>query len=185
MKEAFFTAYLSNHNNFKQLPMPAGSGVLIGMDELSDKNEVIFVGKNLVEMGYKVYTDSNELQSLYQSFGIKSRIFIPGNDEAFISTLSDRRIARELFTVCDIKMAVSFSKIRPRTKEDRSYMLRRCAVDFGVGLVNESKTAVLLIQALKEYKIMGRKKEGASNSWQAFVGEPSTAEISKKSVEAN
>lgn len=174
VKEAMFTSYFSNHNNFKELPIPESSGILIGMDELTSIEELLYIAKTMRKMDYSIYTDSNKTRDLILSNGIDCETFIThsGNSEAeadnFCKVLSDRRQSREIFTTKQIRMVISLCRHRPRTL-DRSYMLRRCAVDFGIGLLNESKTAVLLTQAMDDYKSLKRSKSDACVSWQEWL----------------
>lgn len=137
----------------------------------------------LEKMGYIILTDTPTTQLLLQEGGVVCKTFIEGSgnasavvgpldifDEAAVrKTLSDRRIARQLFTQNKISMVISFAKARPRSGNDLSYIYRRCAVDFGIGLINDSKTAVLLTQALAKYTSGQYGKQQSAVSWQSWV----------------
>ncbi|KAJ3077573.1 carbamoyl-phosphate synthase (glutamine-hydrolyzing) cpa2, partial [Quaeritorhiza haematococci] len=160
VKEALFASYFANHNSgFKTLPLPSGSGVLIGTDALSDPAEVVYVARKMGGMGYKIVVDLESTTGrLLKSHGVKytplitpptTTTTVPSESSNFITTFSDRRQALKIFSSHSIALAISFSKARPRTKEDVGYVMRRSAVDFGVALLNEAKSATVLVQAME------------------------------------
>lgn len=130
IQQAFYTAHVSNHTNFKALPMPLGSNIILSGDKIFCK-DINHLAESFHSMGYNIILDSPESVSVpHLSF-----------DK---SILDDSQKCRDFFT--SVSLVVSLFK----TKDSNSYQIRRTAVDFGVGLLNEVNTSLLFAQSLKE-----------------------------------
>ncbi|TPX50140.1 carbamoyl-phosphate synthase (glutamine-hydrolysing) [Synchytrium endobioticum] len=169
VREAFYTSLISNHNNLKYLPMPSGSGVLFGIDELTRHDEATYIAKRLNDMGYKIYTDNDATTSLFRKSGIKSFPLLQGTPQTVVMQLKDRRGSKKLFTEKQIQLVVSLARMRPHTQDDLQYQIRRTAVDFGVGLLNEVKGAMVFVDALKDYHDGILTKRDGTRSWSEWV----------------
>ncbi|KAI9209868.1 carbamoyl-phosphate synthase [Polychytrium aggregatum] len=170
VKEALFTGLFSNHNNFKLLPMKAESGVLIGIDALTNLTELYYVAQKLSGMGYRIYTDKESTTDLLKTQDIASEPFVAGPESALVKVFGDRRASKALFVERDIQLVISLAAKRPEHVDDIDYLVRRSAVDFGVALVNETKGAVVLVQALDDYVKSGTKtKPQGVKSWDEWM----------------
>ncbi|KAH0392371.1 hypothetical protein KCU89_g13516, partial [Aureobasidium melanogenum] len=77
---------------------------------------------------------------------------------------------REVFEKYDIRGVFNLAKVRASSLVDEDYVMRRNAVDFGVPLFMETKTAVLFAQCMSE-KLP--KPEGIPSEvrpWASFIG---------------
>ncbi|TPX65289.1 carbamoyl-phosphate synthase (glutamine-hydrolysing) [Spizellomyces sp. 'palustris'] len=172
VKEAYFTSMYANHNNFKKLPMPEGSSIVISVDNLTNPSEAAYIAQKFINSGYKILADTELTQSVLKSNGgINAPLFVEGGERALIDTLLDRRVARALYDSHNVSLVVSLARNRPRTTDDVRYQVRRTAVDFGVGLMNEVKTSVVFAEAVEEYTKNGKVKKDAVKSWGAWTGE--------------
>ncbi|GJC92236.1 carbamoyl-phosphate synthase [Colletotrichum higginsianum] len=82
----------------------------------------------------------------------------------------DKRALREVFQKYDIRGVFNLAKARGKTIMDVDYVMRRNAVDFGVPLFMEPKTAMLFAQCMSE-KLP--RKEGIPSEvrrWSDFLG---------------
>lgn len=163
--EAYWAALLST-TGFK-IPR-AGSGVLIGGD--INKPEMARIAKTLTDSGFKLYCSSPVVEEYLNSTPYVSvkRIFFPG---------ADKRKLREVFDEFDIGMVVNLAKARGTTLTDEDYVARRNAVDFGLPLLNDAKTAELFIEAMARKIPTGGLRSYAEGripsevrSWSEFVG---------------
>ncbi|KAH7883203.1 hypothetical protein F5I97DRAFT_1903029 [Phlebopus sp. FC_14] len=163
--EAYWASLLST-TGFK-VPR-AGSGVLIGGD--TTKPEMAVVAKGLVDMGFKLYCSSEEVEEYLNNLAYVTakRIFFP---------TTDKRLLREVFDEYEIQCVVNLAKARGNGFTDEDYVARRNAVDFGLPLLNNARCAKLWMEALqKKIPKGGLKKyeEGRIpsevRSWREFVG---------------
>ncbi|OUM59821.1 hypothetical protein PIROE2DRAFT_68290 [Piromyces sp. E2] len=164
--EAYFTSTYSNHNNFKSLPIPKNSGILIARDRLTDIKEFKYIAKKLVEQNYKIYVDTKESQDILSKEKINSKIFIEGN---LSEKLQDRRYCKQKFEDDNVQMVVSLARIRPGRLDDKDYLIRRVTVDLGVGIINDSKDAILFVEALEKYNKGEYKKQQATVDWEDWI----------------
>ncbi|KAH6913948.1 carbamoyl-phosphate synthase subunit arginine-specific large [Coprinopsis sp. MPI-PUGE-AT-0042] len=163
--EAYWAALLST-TGFK-IPR-AGSGVLIGGD--INKPEMARIAKTLTDSGFKLYCSSPVVEEFLNSTPYVSvkRIFFPG---------ADKRKLREVFDEFDINMVVNLAKARGTTLTDEDYVARRNAVDFGLPLLNDAKTAELFVEAMARKIPQGGLRSYTEGripsevrSWSEFVG---------------
>ncbi|TFK20781.1 carbamoyl-phosphate synthase subunit arginine-specific large [Coprinopsis marcescibilis] len=163
--EAYWTSLLST-TGFK-VPR-ASSGVLIGGD--INKPEMARIAKKLIDMGCKLYCSSPVVEEHLNNipYVVAKRIFFPG---------TDKRKLREVFDEFEIQMVVNLAKSRGTTFTDEDYIARRNAVDFGIPLLNDAKTAELFVEAMARKIPQGGLRsyeEGRTpsevRSWSEFVG---------------
>ena len=171
VKEALFTAHLSNHNNFKNLPMKAESGVLMNIDHLTNPKEAIYLVDTLSSLGYKVFLDSKESLNSLHTNGLDTPASTLCDKESsdLIHVLQDRKTSKQLFEDANIRLVISLSGLRPKSQEDVGYLLRRNAVDYGIGLLNEPKGALIFVDALKDYKLGDKYKKDSCKSWDQWT----------------
>jgi carbamoyl-phosphate synthase large subunit len=161
LNEAYITSMFSNHNNFKHLPMTKASGVLLQSDQLSDPKEVAHIARKLLKMGYKVVVDDNFTKTMIESENIKDISLLSDNLDLL---LQNNRKTHELFQELNIECMIQFCKTRPREDTDMKYRLRSSAVSMGVGYINDSKNAVLFVDALEGYVAGLASKKSAVKS---------------------
>lgn len=181
--EAYWASLLST-TGFK-VPR-AGSGVLIGGD--ITKPEMAKIAKKLTDLGFKLYCSSSVVEEHLNATPYISvkRILFPKND---------KRKLREVFDEYEIQSVINLAKSRATTFTDEDYVARRyvlaidffwrlCsslsfrnAVDFGLPLLNEARTAELWVEALARKIPQGGLRgyvEGRVpsevRSWSEFVG---------------
>ncbi|CAE6425277.1 carbamoyl-phosphate synthase large subunit [Rhizoctonia solani AG-1 IB] len=163
--EAYWASLLST-TGFK--PPKLGSGVLIGGD--ISKPEMATVAKQLVDLGFKLYCSSHQVEDFLNSNPYVSckRIFFP---------TKDKRKLREVFDEHNIQCVVNLAKARGKDAVDEDYVARRNAVDFGLPLLNNARCAQLFVEALAKKIPEGALRpyyEGRIpsevKSWREFVG---------------
>jgi carbamoyl-phosphate synthase large subunit len=163
--EAYWTSLIST-TGFK-LPR-INSGVLIGGDVT--KPEMKTVAKGLIDLGFKLYCSSSTVEEFLNGLPYVSakKIFFPK---------TDKRKLREVFDEYDIECVVNLARSRGKDATDEDYVARRNAVDFGLPLLNNPRTAQLFVEALaKKIPQGGLRKytEGRIpsevKSWREFVG---------------
>ncbi|KAI9104643.1 carbamoyl-phosphate synthetase, arginine-specific large chain [Phlyctochytrium arcticum] len=177
--EAYFTAMYANHNNFKKLPMATGSTVVMSTDELTDPAEAAYIAETLAKAGYKIYADTQSTRSsLLQASTTQTDLPVVAPTESeLVALLQDRRTARNLFDELNISLVVSLARTRPRSTDDARYLVRRTAVDLGVGIMNEVKTATVFAQAIAKYTVGGQQKPDAVRSWAEWTGDSTVTRI--------
>ncbi len=170
--EAFLVSLLSNHQNVKQLPMPLGSSVAVGRDHLTDTREFVYICDSLNKQGYKVLTDSQATTDLLRTAGVDSNPMLykinQGEQDELIEFLKDKHKARHLFADERITLTINLARERPLTVNDHNYMMRRISVDLGVGIINDSKVACVLVDALAKYNDGTLVKRDCVHSWQEW-----------------
>ncbi|KAI9850493.1 MAG: carbamoyl-phosphate synthase (glutamine-hydrolyzing) cpa2, partial [Vezdaea acicularis] len=145
--EAYW-ASLQSTMNFR-LPQP-GEGLLFG-GELS-RTDIVQIVDYLSPLGYKLYAASEEVKQKIESEA-KGDVLV----EVIEFPKQDKRALREVFKKYDIRGVFNLAKARAKSLLDEDYVMRRNAVDFGVPLFMEPKTAVLFAQCMNQ-KLP--KKEG-------------------------
>jgi len=135
--EAYWASLLST-TGFK-VPK-AGSGVLIGGD--ITKPEMVSVAKGLIELGFKLYCSSTEVESFLNQMPYVTckKIFFPTRD---------KRKLREVFDEFDIQLVFNLAASRALDATDEDYVARRNAVDFGFPLLNNARCAQLFVESLR------------------------------------
>lgn len=163
--EAYWASLLST-TGFK-VPK-AGSGVLIGGD--TTRPEMTTVAKQLLDLGFKLYCSSPVVEEFLNDipYVTAKRIFFP---------TKDKRKLREVFDEYEIQCVINLAKSRGLTFTDEDYVARRNAVDFGLPLLNNARTAQLFVESLAKKIPHGGLRsyeEGRIpsevKSWREFVG---------------
>ncbi|KAJ3339418.1 carbamoyl-phosphate synthase (glutamine-hydrolyzing) cpa2 [Kappamyces sp. JEL0680] len=158
--EAYFTSLFANHNNFKRLPMTSGSSVLISLDELSDPKEVAYVASKLLSLGYHVVTDDQLTLDVLKHEGV-SDISVLSPDVALETLLNNTKQLGDLFAKQNVEAMFSFCRQRPREPTSLKYRIRSASVSMGLGYLNDSKNALLFVDALEAYQNGSRLKRDA------------------------
>lgn len=172
-KEAFLLAHMSNHNNFEELPMGAGSSVVFTMDELTNLEEAAYVAGKLHGLDYRLLVDVKENQerllSACDDSSLTLGLLVPSAPDAasLVKVLQDRRLSKEIFG--GVSLVLSFCQIRPLVQVDVGYLVRRSAVDFGIGLLNEPKSAMVLADALVDYLTGAKTKAESVRDWGSWI----------------
>ncbi|KZS88276.1 carbamoyl-phosphate synthase [Sistotremastrum niveocremeum HHB9708] len=163
--EAYWASLLST-TGFK-LPR-AGAGVLLGGD--ITKPEMRTIAKGLIDLGFKLYCSSVEIEEFLNDIPyVKAKkIFFP---------TKDKRKLRTVFDEYEIQCVINIARGRGQSATDEDYVARRNAVDFGLPLLNNARTAQLFVEALARKIPEGglkRYTEGRIpsevKSWREFVG---------------
>lgn len=147
----------------------AYKGVLLGGD--ISKPQLASCAQKLSKLGFKLYCSNPQVEEFLNSLPQVSakRIFFP---------LKDKRKLREVFDEYEVQFVINLAAARGKDTVDEDYVARRNAVDFGLPLLNEARTAELFVDAL------GRKlaQDGLQGyveghipsevrSWRSFVPE--------------
>lgn len=155
--EAYW-ASLQSTMNFR-MPEP-GEGILLGgSTELPELPKIV---EYLEPLGYKFYAASNDVKSHLEKSGTSIEVI------EFPKT--DKNELRKVFQKYNIRGVFNLAKSRGKTLVDEDYVMRRNAVDFGVPLFMEPKTALLFAQCMNA-KLP--RKEGIPpevKSWSEFAG---------------
>ena len=166
LHEAYW-ASIASTTGFR-VPQP-NKGVLLGGDV--NKPELTEVAKKLYNLGFKLYCSNPDVEALINSIPYVSakRIWFP---------VKDKRKLREVFDDYEIQFVINLAKYRGRDTLDEDYVARRNAVDFGLPLINEARTAVLFADTLAAKMPQGclfPYEEGRIpsevQSWHTFVPE--------------
>ncbi|KAJ3067850.1 carbamoyl-phosphate synthase (glutamine-hydrolyzing) cpa2, partial [Podochytrium sp. JEL0797] len=153
LQEAYLTSLLSNHTNFKTLPPVKGSCVLIGADAKTDGEVLKHVAGRLAAVGYKVAVDT---VATGEVVGQVVDCVVLFDGEKGKKELVDRKRALEIFKGEQVSVVVALYGERTTGTQDLGYLLRRATVDLGVGIVNESRGAVVFADSVAEYVAGGR-----------------------------
>ncbi|KAK2030854.1 carbamoyl-phosphate synthase [Colletotrichum zoysiae] len=157
--EAYWTS-LQSTMNFR-MPEP-GEGLLFGGQ--LNKEWLPTVVNYLAPMGYKLYAADKEVKEFLES-NVKGITV-----DVIEFPKEDKRALREVFQKYDIRGVFNLAQARGKTVMDVDYVVRRNAVDFGVPLFMEPKTAMLFAQCMSE-KLP--RKEGIPSEvrrWSDFLG---------------
>jgi carbamoyl-phosphate synthase large subunit len=161
LNEAYITSLFSNHNNFKNIPLNKGSSVLVSGDHLSDPMELSYVTNKLLSMGYSVYADDELTKSMIKNQGISVPLL---TNDSLEELLNDNRKTNELFEKLKIENMIQFCKSKPRDAASLKYRIRSTAVSIGLGYLNDSKNAILFVDALEQYVNGSKAKRDAVQS---------------------
>ncbi|PYI21983.1 carbamoyl-phosphate synthase [Aspergillus japonicus CBS 114.51] len=156
--EAYW-ASLQSTMNFR-VPEP-GEGILLGGD--INNPALSQIVEYLQPLGFNFFAASETVKKHLESTAGASVQVIEFPKE-------DKRALREVFQKYNIRGTFNLAKTRGKTLLDEDYVMRRNAVDFGVPLFMETKTALLFAQAMSQ-KLP--RKEGIPaevRTWSDFVG---------------
>ncbi|KAI9877999.1 MAG: carbamoyl-phosphate synthase (glutamine-hydrolyzing) cpa2 [Pleopsidium flavum] len=158
--EAYWTS-LQSTMNFR-MPEP-GEGLLFGGD--TSKPELSGIVDYISPLGYKLFAASEEVKQHLET-SAKSGVTV----EVIEFPKEDKRALRDVFKKYDIRGVFNLASQRGKTLMDEDYVMRRNAVDFGVPLFMEPKTALLFAQCMNA-KLP--RKEGIPpevRRWSDFIG---------------
>lgn len=156
-----------------RVPQP-NTGVLMGGDVT--KPQFASIAKKLFDLGFKLYCSDAEVEEYINSLdGVRARrIRFP---------VKDKRKLREVFDEHEINIVINLAKFRGRDLLDQDYVARRNAVDFGIPLLNEARSAELFVDALAAripHGCLSGYEEGRIPSevqpWKFFVKEEAHAD---------
>ncbi|CAB4392272.1 unnamed protein product [Rhizophagus irregularis] len=163
--EAYWSAIQSTQNF--RVPK-IGGGILVGRDDLTNNDDFITVASTLSkDLGHPLYTSSPKVTEYLAQNNIKATtLALPEND---------KKALHQVFENNNIDFVFNLAQLRASQTTDENYIARRSAVDFGIPLVNDSKCAVLFVEAVK------RKRQESSSqapgehpsevkSWSEFIG---------------
>ena len=185
--EAYWASLLST-TGFK-VPREK-SGVLIGGDIRTP--EMRTIAMTLSNLGFRLYCSSQLVEEFLNHLPYVSakRIFFP---------TKDKRKLREVFDEYDIQCVINLARGRGTSKTDEDYVARRCvspsratlrlrilklitrelrnAVDFGLPLLNNPRTAQLFVDSLAKKVPQGGLRKYVEGripsevkSWREFIG---------------
>ncbi|PQE27191.1 carbamoyl-phosphate synthase protein [Rutstroemia sp. NJR-2017a WRK4] len=158
--EAYW-ASLQSTMNFR-MPEP-GEGLLFGGD--ISKDSLVKIVDYLSPLGYKLFAAESEVKEFLESKA-KGGVSV----EVIEFPKEDKRALREVFKKYDIRGVFNLAQARGKTITDVDYVMRRNAVDFGVPLFMEPKTAELFAQCMN---VKLPRKEGIPSEvrrWSDFIG---------------
>jgi len=163
--EAYWASLLST-TGFK-VPREK-SGVLIGGDTRTPEMRSIAI--TLSNLGFRLFCSSQEVEEFLNDLPYVSakRIFFP---------TKDKRKLREVFDEYDIQCVINLARGRGTSKTDEDYVARRNAVDFGLPLLNNPRTAQLFVESLAKKLPQGGLRKYVEGripsevkSWREFIG---------------
>ncbi|KAI9845851.1 MAG: carbamoyl-phosphate synthase (glutamine-hydrolyzing) cpa2 [Sclerophora amabilis] len=165
--EAYWTS-LQGTMNFR-LPVP-GEGLLLGGD--TTQPGLSRIVDSLHPLGYKFFAASS---------GVAEHVEQASGGKVSVSVIDfpkeDKRALREVFQKQDIRGVFNLAATRASSFLDEDYVMRRNAVDFGVPLFMEPKTAVLFAQCMAAKLPKPEPKEGDRvivpsevRRWSEFIG---------------
>ncbi|MCJ1380322.1 carbamoyl-phosphate synthase (glutamine-hydrolyzing) cpa2 [Xylographa soralifera] len=158
--EAYWTS-LQSTMNFR-MPEP-GEGLLFGGDV--SKPELSAIVDYLHPLGYKLFAADAEVKQHLEA-AAKDGVSV----EVIEFPVEDKKALREVFLKYDIHGVFNLASQRAKTLLDKDYVMRRNAVDFGVPLFMEPKTALLFAQCMSQRL---PRKEGIPaevRRWSDFIG---------------
>lgn len=158
--EAYW-ASLQATMNFR-VPEP-GEGLLFGGD--ISKPVLTNIVNYLSPLGYKLYAAEKEVKDFLEKTA-KDDISV----ELIEFPTEDKRALREVFQKYDIRGVFNLALARGKTTLDVDYVMRRNAVDFGVPLFMEPKTAELFAQCMSEKLPRKEGIPGEVRRWSDFIG---------------
>ncbi|WPH02297.1 carbamoyl-phosphate synthase large subunit [Acrodontium crateriforme] len=160
--EAYWTAMQSTMNF--RLPLP-GEGLLFGGDvSTPDLGAIVAY---LHPLGYKLFAANETVKAHLES---ASSTAGPITVDVIEFPTTDKRALREVFAKYDIRGVFNLAKRRASSLVDEDYVMRRNAVDFGVPLFMEPRTAVLFAQCMSEKLPKGEGIPSEVRRWSDFIG---------------
>ncbi|KAF8856983.1 carbamoyl-phosphate synthase-like protein arginine-specific large chain [Acephala macrosclerotiorum] len=158
--EAYW-ASLQSTMNFR-MPEP-GEGLLFGGD--ITKPVLAAIVDYLSPLGYKLYAADKEVKQFLESTA-KNNVSV----NVIEFPKEDKRALREVFQKYDIRGVFNLAQARGKTVLDVDYVMRRNAVDFGVPLFMEPKTAELFARCMSEKLPRQEGIPGEVRRWSDFIG---------------
>ncbi|KAH7060584.1 hypothetical protein B0J12DRAFT_649402 [Macrophomina phaseolina] len=159
--EAYWTS-VQSMMNFR-VPEP-GEGLLFGGD--ITKPELAKIVDYLAPLGYKLFAANNEVKNHLEQASKDGSVSV----EVIEFPKEDKRALREVFQKYDIRGVFNLAKTRASSLVDEDYVMRRNAVDFGVPLFMEPKTALLFAQCCSEKLPRNEGIPSEVRKWSEFIG---------------
>lgn len=162
--EAYW-ASLQSTMNFR-MPEP-GEGLLFGGDITKEDCPQVAIINYLSPLGYRFYAAEKDVADFLEA-NAKGGVKV----ETIEFPIEDKRELRKVFQKYDIRGVFNLALARGKTTQDVDYVMRRNAVDFGVPLFMEPKTAVLFARCMGE-KLPKREKgviPPEVRRWSEFIG---------------
>ncbi|KAF2716760.1 carbamoyl-phosphate synthase large subunit [Polychaeton citri CBS 116435] len=159
--EAYWTAMQSTMNF--RLPEP-GEGLLFGGD--INTPELARIVDFLNPLGYKLYAANEDVKTFLEERSKDGSVKV----DVIEFPKEDKRALREVFEKYDIRGVFNLAKTRASSMVDEDYVMRRNAVDFGVPLFMEPKTAVLFAQCMNEKLPKPEGIPAEVRRWSDFIG---------------
>ncbi|KAG8630284.1 hypothetical protein KVT40_001903 [Elsinoe batatas] len=159
--EAYWTAAQSAMNF--RLPLP-GEGLLFGGD--ITQPYLAQIVDFVAPLNYKLYAANDDVKNFLENHSKDGSVKV----EVIEFPKDDKRALREVFQKYDIRGVFNLAKTRASSLLDEDYVMRRNAVDFGVPLFMEPKTAVLFAECMRA-KLP--KQDGIPSEvrrWSDFIG---------------
>ncbi|PLB34963.1 carbamoyl-phosphate synthase (glutamine-hydrolyzing) CPA2 [Aspergillus candidus] len=157
--EAYW-ASLQSTMNFR-VPEP-GEGILLGGDIANPA--LVQIVEYLNPLGFKFFAASPEVKAHIESTAKDASV------QVIEFPKKDKRALREVFQKYNIHGTFNLAKTRGKTLVDEDYVMRRNAVDFGVPLFMETKTALLFAQAMSQKLPRPEGIPSEVRSWSDFAG---------------
>lgn len=156
--EAYW-ASLQSTMNFR-MPEP-GEGILLGgSTQLPELPKIV---EYLRPLEYKFFAANEEVKVHLEKSG--------ASVEVLEFPVTDKNALRGVFEKNNIKGVFNIAKTRGKTLTDQDYVMRRNAVDFGVPLFMEAKTALLFAQCMNAKLPRQEGVPPEVRSWSEFTGE--------------
>ena len=163
--EAYW-ASLQSTMNFR-MPEP-GEGLLFGGDILKEENSpLVNIVDYLSPLGYKLFAAEKSVAEFLEK-NAKDGVKV----ETIEFPVEDKRELRKVFEKYDVRGVFNLALTRGKTTADVDYVMRRNAVDFGVPLFMEPKTAELFARCMAE-KLPARQAgviPPEVRRWSDFIG---------------
>ncbi|KAF2675407.1 carbamoyl-phosphate synthase large subunit [Microthyrium microscopicum] len=157
--EAYWAAMQSTMNF--RMPEP-GEGLLFGGEFTDELSEIV---RQLAPLKYKLFAANETTKAALESAVEGASV------EVIDFPVEDKKALREVFAKNDIRGVFNLAHSRAKSLVDEDYVMRRNAVDFGVPLFLEPKTAVLFATCMNQ-KLP--RQEGSIPSevrrWSEFIG---------------
>ncbi|KAH8548050.1 large subunit of carbamoyl-phosphate synthase [Umbelopsis sp. PMI_123] len=164
-KNEAYWASIQSTQNFR-IPK-RGAGVLIGGDDVTNKDDYEYIAKKLHnELGHEIFTPTQADTEFLQSVGVPSKT-LPIAEKA-----ENKRELQDLFKSNNIDFVFHLAKLRAADRFNEGYICRRSAVDFGIPLVNDAKVGRLFIDSCVQKRVDSPTGEIPSEvvSWAEFTG---------------
>ncbi|PRT55330.1 Carbamoyl-phosphate synthase arginine-specific large chain [Wickerhamiella sorbophila] len=157
--EAYW-ASLQATMNFK-LPKPPSSLLVGGDVHAAFLGDVVEI---LSKLGFKILVAKPEVKEYLDKKGIST--------ELIELIKNDKRKLGEQFKAHDIRGVINLARARAEDLSDEDYIMRRNAIDFGLPLFNEPKTAMLFARTLEaKLPTLGSGKIPPEiKRWSEFLG---------------
>ncbi|KAF2403892.1 carbamoyl-phosphate synthase large subunit [Trichodelitschia bisporula] len=156
--EAYWAAMQSTMNF--RLPQP-GEGLLFGGDV--NRPELAAIVKALAPLEFKLFAANSTVGGhLEKEAG--------ASVEVIDFPKTDKRALREVFAKYDIRGVFNLARARASSLVDEDYVMRRNAVDFGVPLFMEPKTALLFAQCMAAKLPLQEGIPPEVRRWSEFIG---------------